>query len=739
MPRTRPVGLPPTTGLDDHESTDEGGINVKVLLSNPPWFPDGGKRWGVRAGSRWPFTVPAGSQYYPYPFLLGHAASYLQHQGIGAWMVDSIVTRESLGSYFERLSYVQFDYVVIETSTPSIDWDLELAAQIHERNLGKVILAGPHATVFADELSQRPYVHAVLKGAYESNLFQAVTNGAGGIYDYDLIRDIDSLPFPYRDTTSYRYEDRFPVTPAGPMLQMWGSRGCPHRCVFCLWPPVMYRNQYCPRTPKAILAEIEAVLARLPRFTSLYFDDDTFNIGNERMSELCRGLQRIGLPWSAMCRADTTSIEVFEQMRDAGCYAVKLGVESGCQELVDGCNKKLNLEMVTKVVGELKRMGVFVHLTFTFGLPGENLETIQRTRAFFRRLQPDTAQESYCTPFPGTPFYDYLQESQKIGIHDWAQFDGARTSIVADTGMSASELCQVARLHSYLFIWGRMLERHMGPWLARAAQQLGFIPVPLDCLAPSREGLDALMNASPLDVLLVDRGVNLTPEVLSGVKAKKILYCPEILPHKGSSNAHAETRYKEFQAIAPCFDHILLHDGQAIPFLVEQGHENITGEVTLPFEPELHRPLDLPKLYDLVFVGSPSPYRQTWLDHIGSRFPVHRPEVWEEDYVKVLNQSRIVLNLHYTPLPNTEHRVIEAMACGAFVLSEPLSQPDLFEDGKEIVFFDRQNVFDRVAFYLNHEDARERIAAAGHSKVWNSFTAVSQLKKLLQLSGETVD
>ena len=709
---------------------------MKVLLSNPPWFPDEGKRWGIRAGSRWPFTAPPGFDYYPYPFLLGYATTTLHCHGIEAWMVDSILSRESVGSYFERLHYAKFDYVVIETSTPSIDWDLKLAEQIHELGLSKVILAGPHATVFSDELVKLPHIHAVLKGAYEYNLLEAVKTGEGRIYDYRLADEIDELPFPYRDTTCYRYQDRFPVTPPGPILQLWGSRGCPYRCVFCLWPPVMYQNSYSPRSPGAILSEIEEVIERLPRFASLYFDDDTFNVGNGRMLELCDGLNRIGLPWAAMCRADTTSIEVFEQMRASGCYAVKLGVESGCQELVDRCNKKLNLKTVEKVVSELKRMGIFVHLTFTFGLPGETRETIRRTRAFFRRLRPDTAQESYCTPFPGTPFYEYLKKSQKLGAHEWTQFDGARLSIVADSGISQEELCELGKLTSRLFVWGRMLEQHMGPWLQRAAAQLGFYSVAIDCNAPDGKAVDALRKASPLDIFLVDRGVNLTPDFLSCIKAKKILYYPEVLPHLHATNDHAELRYIEFCEIAPFFDHIVLHDAEALPFLIQRGHNNVAGQVILPFEPRLHRPLHLPKIHDISFIGLSSPYREEWLDAIQTRFPVHRPTVWGEEYVKVLNQSRIVLNLHYTPLPNTEHRVIEAMAAGAFVLSEPLSQGDLFEDGKEIVFFDRTNIFDRIAFYLNNEEKREAVAAAGHAKVWNSFSAVSQLRKIFHLCGE---
>ena len=63
---------------------------MRILLSNPPWFTEDGKRWGIRAGSRWPFTTEAGNRYLPFPFLMAYAASYLQRKGVEAHLVDSI-------------------------------------------------------------------------------------------------------------------------------------------------------------------------------------------------------------------------------------------------------------------------------------------------------------------------------------------------------------------------------------------------------------------------------------------------------------------------------------------------------------------------------------------------------------------------------------------------------------------------------------------------------------------------
>jgi len=719
----------------------------RVLLSNPPWFMTEQNRWGIRAGSRWPFTIPQGSNgYYPFPFSLAYATSYLRANGIQAHMVDSILTRESLESYFRRIQEINFDWMIIETSTPSIDYDLKIAEEVSK--YAKVALAGPHASVFAEEMMAKPFISAVLRGEYEKNALQLVKSGEERIYDYDIVDDIDSLPYPYRDYSIYRYCDKFPNSPPGPQLQMWGSRGCPFRCIFCLWPPVMYKHKYRQRQPDEIIKEIEETFQNFPRhrcerseaISSVYFDDDTFNIGDDRVREICKGMRKLGIPWAAMCRADTSSIETFEMMAKSGCYAVKFGVESGCQELVDGCRKKLDLEVVKENVNALKKMGVWVHTTFTWGLPGETRETIKRTQEYYRELRPSSAQESICTPFPGTPYYDILTKAQKLDLVDWSLLDGARTSVINNDGMTSEELLQYGRLQTRLYIVGRMLEQHMGPWFVRAAAELGYNPIPVDLWTNPGMVNHLVTSATEDDIILVDKGGGLSAEILQNIKAQRILYYPDIMPTledrslATSATEHAQQRYAEFSAIAPYFDKVILHDNHSLEYLLEQGHRNIVGQVILPFEPRLHRKLDVEKIFDIVFVGLISPYRKEILEDISKRFQVHTPSVWGEEMVKTINQAKIVLNIHYTPILNTEHRIIESLACGCFVLSQKLYNAELFEDRKHLVYFDNDDVYELIEYYLEHEEEREKIAQEGMEEVRKKYTAVQQLQEILSLA-----
>ena len=138
-------------------------------------------------------------------------------------------------------------------------------------------------------------------------------------------------------------------------------------------------RQYSADYMEAMLTELIAKYG----YKTVYFDDDTFNLGNRHVEAMCGVMTRIGLPWSAMCRADTIRTDTWKIMRDAGCFGIKLGFESGDQwDLNNIVNKQLDLEVACDAVAEIKRLGMTIHGTFTMGLPGETKEQMQNTRDF---------------------------------------------------------------------------------------------------------------------------------------------------------------------------------------------------------------------------------------------------------------------------------------------------------------------------------------------------------------------
>jgi len=456
------------------------GRQLKVLLVNLPWQKDG--RWGVRAGSRWPHIKDnKEDDYLPFPFFLSYSASLLQKNNIEVFMIDAIAERLPEDKFLDRVFKSDFDYLVAETSIPSFYYDLDLLKKVSRANI-PIILCGPNSEMYQPSfLKDNQSINFVLYGEYEFTLLeliQCLENNedlakiCGLIYsdNGNIIKnlprkpfDIDLLPWPYRDgLPMYKYLDA-PGEMLTPSVQMLASRGCPFKCQFCLWPQVIYQgNHYRARSVKDVVDEME-FLVKEKGFKSVYFDDDTFNVGKERMLSFCRELKERGLDktqWAIMARPDLMDGEILKNMKEAGLWAIKYGVESATQSLVDSIDKNMNLKKTEKMILSTKKLGIRVHLTFTFGLPGETKESIEKTIKWALKLNPFSLQFSITTPFPGTEYYKILDKQNAIVEKNLSFYDGNHNSVIRLKNLKPQDL-EAAKIRAYK-IWADHSRKRRG-------------------------------------------------------------------------------------------------------------------------------------------------------------------------------------------------------------------------------------------------------------------------------------
>jgi len=436
---------------------------MKVFLGNGPWYRPG--YYGVRAGSRWPHFETAYSPYMPFPFYMAYACALLEQEGYECLMVDGIAERITEEEFVNRAAAFQPDIIILEVATPSMETDLRQTRLIKEKCPEvKVAYCGLHILEGeGDFLANHEDVDFTLRGEYDYTALEFVKAldgkmkfedvlglsyldpNSGKTHQNDrreVISDLGALPWPSRDhLPMYSYHDH-PGGIPGPSLQMWTSRGCPFRCIFCVWPQIMYEgNKYVTREPVDVVDEVEYCVKRWG-FKSFYFDDDTFNIGKKRLLKLSEEISKrnLGVPWAAMCRADTSDKETLRAMKDSGLMAVKYGVESASQELVDNSDKSLDLAKVEEMVRYTQELDIRVHLTFSFGLPGETHETALKTIQWSQELGPDTVQYSIMTPFPGSKFYKELEAKGHLESNDWSQYDGNSTAVVRTDALASTDL-----------------------------------------------------------------------------------------------------------------------------------------------------------------------------------------------------------------------------------------------------------------------------------------------------------
>lgn len=104
---------------------------------------------------------------------------------------------------------------------------------------------------------------------------------------------------------------------------------------------------------------------------------------------------------------------------------------------------------------------------------------------------------------------------------------------------------------------------------------------------------------------------------------------------------------------------------------------------------------------------------------------------------KIFKHSKINLNITSKSIQSgISLRVLDVLGMGGFLISN--YQPELaryFEDGKEVVMYESiGDLNQKIAYYLEHEDERKKIAMAGSKKVKELFSYEVKLAEILKLA-----
>jgi radical SAM superfamily enzyme YgiQ (UPF0313 family) len=434
---------------------------MKVLLANLPWISDG-ERVGLRAGSRWPHLKSKREQlpYYPFPFFLAYAAAIAKAAGHEVHLKDCIAEEMGDTEFLRYMKEVKPDVVAFETSTPSINNDLAWAQKAKEQG-ATTVMVGPHVTGCPMDVLNDDSVDYVIIYEYEyplTDLLNALSSrqdvsnikslgykrkGKGKVNEKATIEDINAMPYPLRSALPMKkYID--PFCKHAPNAQMMSSRGCPYQCIYCLEPWVFYgARSYRARSPKSVVDEMQHLVQEYG-VKEIYFDDSSFSVDQERVLNICREIKDRNLKvyWSCMADAKLKE-ETLRAMKDAGCIALKFGVESADPTILKNIQKHINLDEVTTVVRLLKKIGIESHATYMFGLPGETKQTIKNTMDFAFKLGTDTAQFSIAIPYPGTKFYDMAKKEGWLKAKKWEDYAG-QGAVIEYPELSGKEIAQAA-------------------------------------------------------------------------------------------------------------------------------------------------------------------------------------------------------------------------------------------------------------------------------------------------------
>jgi spore maturation protein CgeB len=112
----------------------------------------------------------------------------------------------------------------------------------------------------------------------------------------------------------------------------------------------------------------------------------------------------------------------------------------------------------------------------------------------------------------------------------------------------------------------------------------------------------------------------------------------------------------------------------------------------------------------------------------------YRGQAWGIDMYRVLAQSRIAVNRHGDVAGGyaANMRMFEATGVGALLMTESATNlPDFFEPGREVVAYDGvDDLVGKIRHFLEHDEERRRIAAAGQRRTLTEHTYGHRIRQL---------
>lgn len=235
-----------------------------------------------------------------------------------------------------------------------------------------------------------------------------------------LTDDLDSIPFPSRDTINVVLEKKSSVN-------MVTARGCSGNCEFCsvisffrLSDGKVWRT----RSIKNIVDEIEMLYKN--GVTYIKMVDDSF-VDGTRDEKWCRDFadeiekRNVKVKLRGQIRADKVTDSVLKDLKRAGFFSFACGIENGSQSALSRMNKKATLKDNENALELFKKYGYIVQMGYILFDKETTFEELIENYEFMKKydfaITKGIFSEMYSAE--GTKLNDKLRKSNSLVESDF--------------------------------------------------------------------------------------------------------------------------------------------------------------------------------------------------------------------------------------------------------------------------------------------------------------------------------
>ena len=351
-------------------------------------------------------------------------ATYLDSKNISVKIIDGARQPD----YLELIKAEarQCDLAGLSVMTTQIPSALQISRLIRRSNPAcKIIWGGTHPTFFPEQTVAHNLVDIVCFSEGEEAMLE-IASGKN-------LADVSSI--------SYKDGGRIKNNPCGELsdpakmpLFNWDlverevlenlelipsltSRGCPHRCTFCI--NAILKNKWRPRAVAQVLEDLRVIKSK-SYFVGkkLRFWDENFFVDIERAKAIIGGMieRDLTIPWETTVRANYLKEGMIDdaflvRLKKSGCYLLSFGAESGSPKILKKIQKDITAQEIVESAAMCLRHDIIPQYSFMIGLPGETKEDMMMTLRLIDRLVKlsDKVQilgPQAFRPYPGSMLYD---------------------------------------------------------------------------------------------------------------------------------------------------------------------------------------------------------------------------------------------------------------------------------------------------------------------------------------------
>ncbi len=366
--------------------------------------------------------------YLP-PYGLMSLASVLEQAGHAVKILDSVRHPLSPSQLSERVKEFAPDLIGLSVYSIGADKAIENASYLKNELGIPIVVGGPHVIVYPDDLAQYDFIDYLVEGEGEITLLELVeTLESGGdlsrvkglYYQQDgrvqkneprpYIENLDELPFPafHLIDDLKGYNPQLLVYRRLPVITLITSRGCPFSCIFC---NSVWTTRWRANSARYVIDMMEYVIKEFGA-REISFHEDTFALNKKRVLEICSLIKERNLDiiWTATVNLKTLDQEVIRAMKDAGCWLVSVGIESGNDEVLKFIRKPVDKETVVRVTGWLHDAGIRIRGYFMMGHLIDTPETIRETVDFAKSLPLHSMNLTVMYLSPGSEAREIAEE-----------------------------------------------------------------------------------------------------------------------------------------------------------------------------------------------------------------------------------------------------------------------------------------------------------------------------------------